>query len=238
MRLPSFFRKNYFPLNEITISHAALLVNHRYLSSLDNQIQVAPVLKSNAYGHGLPFVAKALDGVGAPFFCVDSLYEAYELLKAKIKTPILIMGYVNPENLRVKKLPFSYAVYNEKLIEGIRRYQPHAGIHIFVDTGMHREGILLDELPEFVAYIKSFTHLRIDGIMSHLAAGENETITNKQLDQFEKAKEIIHKAGYQPKWSHIAASSGLLNAKKYHGRLGNLSRCGLATYGIDPEGKD
>src|SRR5882672_7179144 len=109
------FRKKYSPSNKIEISESALLSNYKYLSDL-SALKIAPVLKSNAYGHGLPLVAKILDNVGAPFFCVDSLYEAYELLKISIKTPILIMGYTHPDNLKVKKLPFSFAVYDKAML--------------------------------------------------------------------------------------------------------------------------
>jgi alanine racemase len=238
MSLLSFFKRDYYPLNTIEISETALLANYRYLSNLDSTIKIAPVLKSNAYGHGLSFVAKILDNAGAPFLCVDSLYEAYDLLKNNIKTPILIMGYVNPDNLRVKKLPFSYAVYDKKLVEGISKYQRYAGIHIFVDTGMNREGVHLSDLPEFVAYIKSFGNLRIEGLMSHLGAAHIAEATKKQLDRFEKAKKIIDDAGFQPKWFHMSPSTGLLHKAEYKGRLGNLSRCGISLYGIDPEEKD
>src|SRR3990170_2390654 len=93
-------------------------------------------LKNNAYGHGILEIAKILDSQKAPFFCVDSLYEAYQLLKIKIKTPILIMGYTNPENLKVKRLPFSFAIYDLETLKVLDKYQPGAKIHIKVDTGM------------------------------------------------------------------------------------------------------
>src|SRR3990170_3706478 len=92
----TFFKKEYQTLNRIEISRNNLLENYQYLSSINKKIKVAPVIKSNGYGHGILEVAKILDGEGAPFFCVDSLYEAYELYNAKIKTPVLIMGYTNP----------------------------------------------------------------------------------------------------------------------------------------------
>src|SRR5579863_9685663 len=124
------FKKTYFPLNKIEISRTALLQNYQYLSDLSN-LKIAPCLKSNAYGHGLPLVAKILDNVGAPFLCVDSLYEAYELFNLKVKTPILIMGYTFLNNLKVKKLPFSFAVYDRETLEILSKYQPHIGIHLF-----------------------------------------------------------------------------------------------------------
>ena len=240
MSLSPLFKKSYYPLNTIEISSSALLNNYRFLSGLTDDVTVAPVLKSNAYGHGLTLVAKILDSVSAPFFCVDSLYEAYELLKNKIKTPILIMGYVNPDNLKVKKLPFSYAIYDDALVAGISRYQPQAGIHIFVDTGMHREGISVEDLPGFLGYIKSFGNLKVEGLMSHLGVGENPATpgTKKQIENFKKAEEIVRQYDFAPVWRQIAASGALLHNKDYKENLGNVARCGIALYGIDPEGKD
>src|SRR5258708_15345691 len=124
---PSFLRKHYHPLNTIEISQHALTANYQYLSNL-SRLKVAPVLKSNAYGHGLVLTAKILDQLNPPFFCVDSLYEAYELYKVGIKTKILIMCYVNPENLRTKKLPFYYTVYNQKLFTVSIEYNTYVSI--------------------------------------------------------------------------------------------------------------
>ncbi|HBQ50661.1 TPA: hypothetical protein DD690_01620, partial [Candidatus Daviesbacteria bacterium] len=128
----------YKTLNRIEISRKNLLENYRFLSAINRKIKIAPVLKSNGYGHGIIEVAQILDKVGAPFFCVDSLYEAYELYKAKIKTPVLIMGYTNPENLKIKKLLFSFAVFDLQTVEILNKYQPGCAVHIFVDTGMSR----------------------------------------------------------------------------------------------------
>src|SRR5258708_2270824 len=235
---PSFLRKHYHPLNTIEISQHALTANYQYLSNL-SRLKVAPVLRSNAYGNGLVLTAKILDQLNPPFFCVDSLYEAYELYKVGIKTKILIMGYVNPENLRTKKLPFSYAVYNQELVAAINKYQPHAGIHIFVDTGMHREGISIKELPEFISLVKQFKNINIEGLMSHFAAADKPTdpSTKKQTKEFEDAQEIVKSLGISTKWIHIAASSGLLHHTDYK-NIGNIARTGIVLYGIDPEGKN
>ncbi len=105
------------------------------------------------------------------------------------------MGYVDPENLKVKKLPFSYAVFDRNMIEAINKYQPHAAIHIFVDTGMGREGMRIDELQSFLNYLKTFNKIKVDGLMSHLAASEDigNALTRKQLINFEKAKVLCKK---------------------------------------------
>lgn len=236
MILPSLFKKKYFPLNTVEISANNLKTNYTYLSGLSHQ-RIAPVLKSNAYGHGLVQIAKILDECNAPFFCVDSLYEAYELLKAKIKTPILIMGYVNPHNLKVKRLPFSYVAYDLELIKAINEYQPGANIHIFVDTGMHREGIPMEELENFIQETKKYSQVTIDGLMSHFgeANGPENPLTKQQIDNFTKAQEIVKKENIHPKWVHISASGGTLHLQKYKEQLGNVARTGVAIYGYDPK---
>lgn len=203
-------------------------------------MRIAPVLKSNAYGHGLTLIASLVDQLNAPFVCVDSLYEAYELLKVGLRTKILIMGFVHPASLKTKKLPFSFAVFTEDQIAAIARFQPQAPIHLFVDTGMHREGIPLAELKALVTYTKTKTPLAIEGVMSHFAMADKprDPLTRKQLMAFRDAENLLRKLRASPRWSHIAASSALLNHKRLGIGLGNLARIGLAMYGIDPRGKD
>lgn len=225
-------------LNTIEISKKALLANYNYLAKISDKMVVAPVLKRNAYGHGYKLVAKILDKVAAPFLCVDSLYEADELLKSKIKTPVLVMGYINPNNLNGKKFPYKFAVYDKDVLTALSKYQENPKVHIFVDTGMHREGINLAELPEFIKYLKSLKNIQVEGLMSHLGAGDNKVITERQLENFEKAKQIVEAVGLHPKWVHISASTGMLHYADYQNRLGNLARCGIALYGLDPEGRN
>ncbi len=224
------FRTQYESLNKIELSRPALLRNYQTIAKIAS-IPVAPVLKSNAYGHGIREIGAMLDSYRPPFFCVDSLYEGYELMKEKIRTPVLIMGYVNPENLRVKKLPFSYAVYDIGTLRAIARHQPHAGIHIFVDTGMHREGIPVEHLEDF---LRDMPRARIEGLMSHLAYGgdPDHPFTRRQIERFSSAKEILNAWGIEPAWTHIAASSALLVSPRYKNMLGNLGRAGLALYGV------
>lgn len=228
-----FSPRHYQPLNHIQVSKLGLVNNYEVLSEINPNIKVAPVLKSNAYGHGIDLVAKALDGCGAPFFCVDSLFEAYELFNAGIKTNILIMGGVDPVSLHTKPLPFSFAVSDLKTAQALSQYQPQAKIHIFVDTGMHREGVPLDELTSLVTYIQNETHLEIEGLMSHFAqsGAPKRDLTKQQVEHFMQARHILESKNIHPKWVHIANSEGLLNSSHFEGRLGNMARTGIALYG-------
>ncbi len=231
------FKKEYKTLNRIEVLKDNLIYNYDYLSSLSKKVKIAPVLKSNGYGHGIINIARILEEKNPPFFCVDSLYEGYELLKAHIKTPILITGYTNPQNLKLKKLPFSYSLYTLDLAQIINKYQPQSAVHIFIDTGMRREGVVVEELPKFLEDLKKLTNLKIEGVMTHLAStnGKSDKIFQNQINNFKKALSILNQYKIKPKWIHIAASGGLINneAREIISNLSNLSRAGLALYGLE-----
>lgn len=226
------------PLKKIEVSKSNLLHNFRYLSSLNKKVKIAPVVKSNGYGHGITNVAKILDSRNAPFFCVDSLSEAYELLKAKVKTPILIIGYTDPENLKIKKLPFSFALYDIETAGVLNKFQPNCRVHIFADTGMHREGIPVKDLPDFLKAMKQFNNLEVEGLMSHIASSQSskDPLFLNQIKQFKKAKEIFKKHKINPKWFHIAATGSIINpgTRPIIAGVSNLARAGLALYGYSP----
>lgn len=232
----NFFRKNYQTLNKIEISRANLLHNYHYLSSLSKKIKIAPVIKSDGYGHGIANVAKILESLDTPFLCVDSLFEAYQLQKARVKTKILVMGYTNPENFKIKKLSFSFAIFDLETAKILNQFQSDCNIHIFIDTGMHREGVTLEELPQFLDQNRKLTNLKIEGLMSHLASSEskNDPLFTKQIKEFKKAKEICKQFGINPKWYHIAATGSLINpqTRPIIGSVSNLARAGLALYGF------
>ncbi len=222
------------PLNLIEISRENILHNYKYLL-LKSGLPIAPVVKANAYGHGLIEVVRVLEKLNPPFICLDSFYEAYKLYKAGIKIPILIMGYVDPNDLKKDKLPFSYAVWDINDLKIIRKYQPRANFHIFIDTGMHREGVRMEDLESFLVEVKK-EKVQIEGIMSHfgVAGDKKYKPTGEQIDNFSRSELLFKKYGFDPKYKHINATSGNLHL----GKIGNLGRSGIGIYGFDPEGKD
>jgi alanine racemase len=248
--LSKILRGQSHPLNKIYISQVNLRHNYQYLASLKPGIKVAPVLKSNAYGHGIDLVGQILEEEDVPFFCVDSLLEAYQLRKVGVKKDILIMGYIDPASLK-KKLNFQFAVYNLELARVINRYQKNSQIHVFVDTGMHREGVPLECpilndkykidgeccLRHFLKELKNLEDIKIVGLMSHLAVGNkpNNPLTKQQLQNFSKAVKICQEEGIELKWKHLGGSNALLHLNS---SVINLVRAGLSIYGLDPDGKN
>lgn len=230
------FKGSYTTLNTIGVIKNNLLHNYKYLSSFDKNIKIAPVVKSNGYGHGILNVAKILESQNPPFFCVDSLFEAYELLNGGVKVPVLITGYTNPENLKVKKLPFHYALFTLDVAEALNKYQPGAKAHLFLDTGLHREGVPITKLAEFLKDLERFPNIKIEGVMSHLASSKSkdDKLFLSQIEQFKKGLKIIKDAKINPKWVHIAATGAIVNpqTRPIITGLSNMVRAGLSTYGF------
>lgn len=226
-------KKQYHHLNTIELSISALHKNHNALKKLQPNMAICPVLKSNAYGHGLQALAPFFDNLHSPFLVVDSLYEAYELYKCKVKTPLLILGYTDPNNYKVKKLPFHFALFDLKTAETLSIYQPGCSVHLFVDTGMHREGIPIQELKAFIKKIKGL-NIKIIGLASHFADVDNplsQANTKSQIKKYKQALAILKDVGITPKWRHISASGG---AFKVDDNTFNMVRAGIASYGISP----
>src|SRR3990167_8729755 len=100
---------------------------------------------------------------------------------------------------------------------------------------MHREGVSIEQLPEFLSDIKKLKNLKIAGLMSHLASSESnkDPLFLNQIKQYKKAKEICKKMGINPKWFHISATGAIINpqTRPIIADISNLARAGLAMYG-------
>ncbi|MFH2019352.1 MAG: alanine racemase [bacterium] len=228
----------YQVLNEITISSNTLEHNFEYFASLNPQAQIAPVLKANAYGHDLKLVANYVDSkLKVPFLCVDSLYEAYELHKARVTTPIFIMGYTDPANYGVwKKLPFIFSVWDQKTLLALNKHQPGARIHLKLDTGMSRLGLQMTEIQNFLKTLSKCNNLRIEGVYSHLSQADDPsriTFTRRQIALFKEMVSHFEKAGFNFKYKHIASTAGATTIRDSYF---NLIRLGLGFYGYSPFG--
>lgn len=224
-----FSKKEYSNLNKVYINKDNLCNNFRYFNSLYKNVNIAPVIKSNAYSHGILEVTKILDPLSPPFFIVDSLYEAYILQKLKLRTPILILGYTDHNNLKLKKLNFRIAVYDIDTLHILNKFQKGVKVHIFIDTGMRREGIVMDDIPNFIKEMKKCKNIFYEGLMSHLADADNKgsLSNNEQIANFKKAEELFKEAGFTFLWKHISATYGAINT---YNNYFNLIRVGLGLY--------
>jgi len=224
---------------EINLNH--LEYNFKKVKSLLRpQIKVLVTVKADAYGHGLVPVAKRLVVCGVDYFGVASIDEGIELRKAGIKTPILLLGLILKEDINPL---FTYkltpticdramaSVLNAKAA-ALKQKMP---VHIKVDTGMGRIGVLSAQALGLVKDIYKFKNIIIQGIFTHFAlADSNRKITNQQINLFNKLISDLKKIGITIPLVHAANSIGLISYRHSHF---TMVRPGLVIYGLYPKKK-
>lgn len=192
------------------------------------------VVKSNAYGHGIRGCGRLFEKLGADFLGVDSITEALALRGEGIKTPILILGYTLPERLAdASQNNIAITVSNFETIKAILKSKTPLTIHIKIDTGMHRQGFLLESLEKAIKKILKNDSIKIEGIYSHFAAaklGRFRKETERQITVFERACAVLRGMKIDV-IRHIAASSGTLNYPESHF---DMVRIGIGNYGLWP----
>lgn len=223
------------PVVTLEISRSALLSNLQALRSLAPNWQVAPVLKSNAYGHGLVLVAELLSQEkNLPFFCIDSCFEAEVLRQAGVKTPLLIMGYTPSVAIAKNKLRgVSFVVGGMEQLQELIDNKTTQNIQLKFDTGMHRQGIPHAQLNDSLAVLKKPHTLQISGVLSHLADSEvvNSTQTEQQVAHWNEVAQRFQTEFPAIHYYHLANSGGFADHTQM---TANVGRPGLALYGVNP----
>ena len=195
------------------------------------------VVKANAYGHGAVACARRLANEGADWFGVALPEEGIELRTSGIEQPVLCLGgYWPGQAAACIKHHLTPVVYRLDMIEALNQAAANAGVvadvHVKVDTGMGRLGVRFDQLSDLVDALKQFKNVRIDGVMSHLAAADDNScqpLTHDQIQRFENAVVVFRDHGYRPTHLHLANSAGVFG---YREAWGNMVRPGGVLYGL------
>ncbi len=222
------------PLIQISISKERLLHNlHTYQNAYPT-LSIAPMLKSNAYGHGLCLVGRLLDKENIAFFAVDSLFEAKRLREGGVRSKIVVMGYVRPEYIARNSLRnVEYAITDiEQLRELSQSVQRPVRVHVKLDTGMHRNGILEQYLQEAIKLLEAQPLLQVTGVCSHLADADNTdpTFSRNQLNVWERCISLLDAAFPSIEYRHISATKG---ARFSNDASMNTVRVGMGLFGCD-----
>ena len=215
------------------LSHNLHVIRER----ADAKVRVMAAVKANAYGHGAVECARRLESAGVDWFGVALPEEGIELRRAGITRPILCLGgFWKGQEAACLEQRLTPVVYRLDLIESLNRAARDAKViaevHVKIDTGMGRLGVRADEVSEFAQAAKRFTNIRIDGLMTHLAAADDETkeeFTNDQLLSFQNAVQVFRENGFAPEFIH-AANSAATFAYARDGE--NMVRPGGTLYGF------
>ncbi len=226
-------RKMHKTVLEINLD--ALIHNlNVYRSRLAPEVKLLAMVKASAYGNGSAEVAKLLEYHGVHYLSVAYADEGIELRQRGIELPILVL---NPESqsldamrrYRLEPEIYSLALFREFLAQGITE----VGIHLKIDTGMHRLGFEEADMKVLCSLLAKNKQINIKSVFSHLAGSENpdhDAFTHTQVATFEAIyAQIAETIGYKP-LRHILNSGGIIRHPQH--QL-DMVRLGIGLYGID-----
>ena len=202
---------------------------------LEPETKIIAVVKANAYGHGLVEVARAAWAGGAEVLAVRDVEEAVSLRIAKIKAPILVLGYVQQSDYnRIIENNLQVTLFNKEDIHELAKVADEAHtpirVHIKVDTGLNRLGVPTNELADFVSAINKEHYLVVEAICSHFADCDNKEYSREQIKNIQGALFSLQQSGLTDLPPvHMARSEAIV---KFPESIFDMVRPGLAIYGI------
>jgi alanine racemase len=215
------------PLHWLEISRSALLTNlASFRQILPPSTRIMAMVKANAYGHGLDIVAPVLSPQ-VDYFGVHTFEEAISIRKLHLSNPILITAPISFSHIplaadhRLSLSVPSLAYLNQLPAIPLR-------IHLKIDTGMHRLGLLPREVPVALRLLNKSPHLTVEGVYTHFYSGGLPKTTAAQLDLFCQAVSLVKRL-YPQALAHCANSIAALNFP--HSHL-DMVRLGAGIYGL------
>ncbi|MBN2382708.1 alanine racemase [bacterium] len=219
------------------ISHNVRIIKER----VGPAVKIMAVVKSGGYGHDSRKVADVVVKNGADYLAVAVPDEGIFLRKAGFdRIPILVMGpTLEQEAIKLVKYGLAQAVDSPGIVTSLEHEARKKGvrqpIHLKVDTGMGRIGLLPDEVEAFVDFIQSCKNVFIEGIMTHLSSADDrnaDDFTRQQLALFNVIIDRLEAKGLKIPLKHAAASSGILFFPE---SWFTMVRPGILLYGLCPQ---
>lgn len=230
------WKSNYKSLNWITISSQAIKDNFRLFQIHKPNYTIIPVLKSNAYGHGIRQIAQIINTIPeCNLIAVDS-YPEYQIVYKYTNKQILIMWESIIENYTLFNLGVAqFAVWTRQAIEALWSLWKPVRMHIFLNTGMNREGVQIADLESLLGTTKKYPKIQVIWIMSHLACADDpdNILNTTQYNRFKDGLKIIRKYGFDPIYIHLEWTGGMMNDIDQD-NICTAWRLGLGLYGYSP----
>ena len=230
-------RNRFRALTWVEVDLAAVRNNVRELIRIADRPLMA-VVKANGYGHGAVEVGRAALQAGASWLAVARAAEGLELRAAGIREPILVLGAATPTEAQAAvSNDLSLTLYDRELGEAYARRAAEVGrkarVHIKIETGMGRLGILPREAAEFGRWAAGVSDFFIEGAFTHFARADEADAapTLAQVVRFREALDALRAAGIRPRWAHAANSAATLWVPE--ARF-DMCRAGIALYGLSP----
>lgn len=219
----------------------ALADNVRAIRAVAGPAAVCAVVKADGYGHGALAVSEAVLEAGATSLAVALVEEGLELRQGGIAAPVLLLSECPPGAAGdVVANSLTPTVYTAGGIDALataaagRSGSGPIGVHLKVDTGMHRVGVDVEQAGDLACRIDAHPSLRLDAVWTHFAAADDssrQAFTNEQLRRFNAACRVIEAAGVPVPLRHTANSAATLASRGAHF---DLVRPGIVLYGYGP----
>lgn len=199
---------------------------------------IMAVIKANAYGHGAVEVAREALASGAAWLGVALPQELIELRHAGIDAPVLVM--IEPGEAGVAACiehDGAFALSSRAVADVASSRASQLGrtarVHVKIDTGMHRMGVLPADAEELLSYLSERESIQVEGLFTHFAcADEAESEpTDRQIERFSQVIDSAKEAGLCPQLCHAANSAAAIRFPESHF---DLVRVGIAMYGLHP----
>ncbi|MGH9194361.1 MAG: alanine racemase [Acidimicrobiia bacterium] len=204
---------------------------------LKPETKLLSVVKANGYGHGDVQVAKAAVAAGSDWLGVARVEEGATLRTAGVTQPILLLA--EPPLGAVERaigLDLVPTLYSEPVARAFSKKAAASNrsvtVHMKVDTGMHRYGVLPERALSFFKMLRDLDGIDVRGIWSHFAAAENEgdEYTRQQYESFIDVLGELNGAR-EGLMKHMANSAATVAFPNAHF---DMVRCGIVIYGIHP----
>ncbi|MCK4852568.1 MAG: alanine racemase, partial [Candidatus Omnitrophica bacterium] len=205
---------------------------------LDEGVEIMPVVKANAYGHGICEISRVLVENGIRYLGVATVDEALKLRAAGTDISILVMGSVLEEEARAAvDRDVTLTLCDHGLLQGLVDIAKAIGkrprVHVKVDTGMGRIGVWHAEALDFIEEVRMNKEIDMEGVYTHFSsAGRDSMYTALQIAYFEDILEKMREKGIRVRYRHAANSIAVVDRKGSHM---NLVRPGILLYGIYPK---
>lgn len=228
--------------NKVEIDLKALRDNFLNIrQAVGPQVRVMAVVKADAYGHGLERTARALYQAGARVFGVAETEEGAALRQAGVEGEIIVLLGPCPDHYDdLIKYKLTPVVFDLEVLAGLagRAAQLDAvvDVHLKVDAGMGRLGILPEQVRPFVEAAAQLSGIRLSGVLSHFPEADNPAArarTREVLERFRSALSMVGGIAADRKVLHIANSAALAYLPDTHL---DMVRPGISLYGCSPDG--
>ncbi len=225
-----------------TVDLAALAHNYDLIKArVAPRCGIMAMVKADAYGHGAVQVSRALEKRGVRALGVATVEEGLELRDAGIKTEIIVMGGLmgmgSPASKKMVEANLTPVINSSGVLESLDADARATGrkipVHLKIDTGMSRLGVRPESLDHLLGKIKQCPHLRVEGVMTHLAEADVADVSARQMNIFMASREKIEQTIGAIKVWHIANSMAVLRGEPVDvpGASEVWVRPGLALYG-------